>query len=62
MELYGAYMMLHVRSERADIVHIRSERLIRYPIRDAGALRPQAGHGPILRSRRKWRFAPGGAS
>ncbi len=31
-ELFGAYTMLHININEADIVHIRSNRLIRYPI------------------------------
>jgi multiple sugar transport system ATP-binding protein len=32
MELYGAYKMLHIDMDGSDIVHIRGDRLIRYPI------------------------------
>jgi multiple sugar transport system ATP-binding protein len=32
MELYGAYKMLHIEMEGSDIVHIRGDRLISYPI------------------------------
>jgi multiple sugar transport system ATP-binding protein len=31
-ELYGAYTMLHVKLNEEDIVHIRSDRLVRHPI------------------------------
>jgi multiple sugar transport system ATP-binding protein len=31
-ELYGAYTMLHVKVNEDDIVHIRSDRLVRHPI------------------------------
>ena len=31
-ELYGAYTMLHVKLNEEDIIHIRSDRLVRHPI------------------------------